>query len=262
MKKSKHFIITRFNISQSFQCKARQPEKNLLEKNLEREYLRKRFEIFRRYTLPSIEQQTNQNFDWIVLFHKQTPTEFLKQIEEIKEQYDKFNPIFLQGNEMSEVNRYILENSNECDFYLTSRIDNDDAYALDYIEKIQQYTQTIHNIEPVILSFSQGFQYDISNNMLVPYYYLENHFTSMISTKNSRYKNIYELNHAKILQQQNIPVINLEKEPMWLEIIHETNYINHLKSQKEIRDMEKILRKFGIAIEKAIEENTQEGEER
>lgn len=258
MKKFKHYIITRFNISQSFQCKARQPESNLLEKNLESEYLRKRFEIFRRYTLPSIKQQTNQNFDWIVLFHKQTPIEFLEQIEEMKEQYGRFIPIFLQGNEMFNVNEYIAENSNDCDFYLTSRIDNDDAYALDYIEKVQQYTQTTHHIEPVILSFAQGFQYEIANNKLVPYYYLENHFTSMISTKNSIYKNIYELNHAKILQQQSIPVVNIEQEPMWLEIIHETNYINHLKSQQETKQRERILKKFGITIERSTEEDTQE----
>jgi len=262
MKKIKHFIITRFNISQSFQCKARQPEKRLLEKNLESEYLRKRFEIFRKYTLNSIKQQTNQNFDWIVLFHAQTPVEFLEQIKEIKQQYDRFIPMFLQGNEMFEVNRYIEENSNDCDFYITSRIDNDDAYAIDYIERIQQYALNTNNIEPAILSFSRGLQYDIQSNMLVPYYYLENHFTSMISDKDSRYKNIYELNHAKVLQQQDIPVINLEQHLMWLEIIHETNYINHLKSQEQIQEIERSLKKFGINIEKTIEKNTQEGEER
>ena len=69
----KHFLITRFNLSLQFGCEFRDPDENPTLKILDEDYLEKRFEIFEKYTLKSISEQTVQDFTWIILFHKRTP---------------------------------------------------------------------------------------------------------------------------------------------------------------------------------------------
>ena len=58
-----HFIITRFNIkNQGWEY-----DKNCKEVNND-EWLRHRIEIFEKYCLPSILNQTEKNFLWLVYF--------------------------------------------------------------------------------------------------------------------------------------------------------------------------------------------------
>ena len=78
----KHFVITRFNIRASYECKLKNPDNNPMRRILDEDYLEERFSIFEKYTLPSMKQQTNQNFTWIILFHKNTPNSFKKKIED------------------------------------------------------------------------------------------------------------------------------------------------------------------------------------
>ena len=61
-KSYKHFIITRFNIRANYGCKLKNPENNPMNRILEEDYLKERFSIFEKYTLPSIKRQTNPNF--------------------------------------------------------------------------------------------------------------------------------------------------------------------------------------------------------
>ena len=81
---------------------------------------------------------------------------------------------------------------------------------------------------------------------------MENHFTSMISTKGSQYQFVYQINHARVLEHAEEIELKCIKEelPMWLEIVHDTNYINRIKSEKEDcipeEDSKKILMDFGI----------------
>lgn len=248
-----HYIITRFNIKQSFGCQPRNPEKNLLYKNLENTYLTNRFEIFEKFTFPSIYQQTNQNFTWLLLFHKQTPEEFKKRMMKWKEAMPQIQLLFFEDNEKFAIEDYRKAVGEDTDMaYITSRIDNDDAYHLTYIEKIQDYIQTMDQVKPCILSFEKGMQYAVDTQKLYAYSYLENHFTSMISTKGSQYQFVYQINHARVLEHAEEIELKCIKEelPMWLEIVHDTNYINRIKSEKEDwipeEDSKKILMDFGI----------------
>ena len=50
----------------------------MLQKQWDEEYLQHRVEMFERFTIPSIESQSNQNFDWWVLIHPDTSPELKK----------------------------------------------------------------------------------------------------------------------------------------------------------------------------------------
>lgn len=247
-----HYVITRFNIKQSFGCKPRKPEENFMQKNLDEKYLSNRFTIFENYTLPSLQNQTNKNFKWLLLFHKNTPEKFKQMLYKWEQIMPQIQPVFLEEDEKWNITTYRKKNNQEQeDFYITSRIDNDDAYHKEYIEKIQNYVQA-NPVSPCILTFPKGMQYSVETKKLYQYPYEANHFTTMLSKEDSLYTQIYQLNHSKIFEHQeeiNIHVLKEEK-PMWLEIVHETNFINHIKPQLEEVFIEKqqkyMLDNFGV----------------
>ena len=65
-----HFIITRFNLPIYSKTKSGNIS------STETKYLDNRFKLFMNYCLPSIKQQTCQNFKWLVLFDINTPDEY------------------------------------------------------------------------------------------------------------------------------------------------------------------------------------------
>ena len=66
-------VITRFNLASRYRYRklySDVPEGYYLF--LDEEYLEKRFAIFEKYTFPSFAAQTDMDFRWIVMFHKDT----------------------------------------------------------------------------------------------------------------------------------------------------------------------------------------------
>ena len=82
--KYKHYLITRFNLRVQYGCKLKDPDNNPMLRIFDDDYLEERFDIFEKYTLPSVKNQINQNFTWVVLFHKNTPNTFLNRINELE----------------------------------------------------------------------------------------------------------------------------------------------------------------------------------
>ena len=71
-----HFIITRFNL------RIWQQDKNNIPTHTS-EWLEHRFELFEKYCLPSVENQTNKNFIWLCMFDKETPAPYKERIRNI-----------------------------------------------------------------------------------------------------------------------------------------------------------------------------------
>ena len=70
-----HFLITRFNISTPFTGNT---------PILTDAWLTKRFELFEQFCFPSVAGQTNNNFQWIILFHPETPSHFMKRFHRLR----------------------------------------------------------------------------------------------------------------------------------------------------------------------------------
>lgn len=230
--KYKHFIITRFNIRANYGCKLRNPENNPMNRILEKDYLKERFSIFEQYTLPSIKQQTNQNFSWIILFHKKTPDEFKQKILELKKEFE-FVDLYLDDEEKFSFKQYVEKNRIHIKYFITSRIDNDDMFTEDYIEQIQQYANT--NLHECVLSFEKGKKYDLKTKREYEHERKDNHFLSMIGKKEEC---ILQYNHAKIFESGKEIIMLKSIKPMWTEIIHDSNVINRI-NEEDIQKQEK-----------------------
>ena len=221
----KHFVITRFNVKANYECKLKNPENNPMERILDEDYLEKRFSIFKRYTLQSMKKQTNQNFTWLVLFHKMTPNKFKKRIQELKEEFN-FIDLYFNDEEKFSFLEYCNMQGEDTEYFVTTRIDNDDMLAEDYINKIQEYANK--NLHTCIVSFEKGMKYDLNSRKNYKYERKDNHFLSMIGSKEEC---ILQYNHAKIFSSgKEIVILNTDK-PMWVEIIHDSNVINRIKEK-------------------------------
>lgn len=224
----KHFVITRFNIRANYGCKIKNPENNPMNRILDEDYLEERFNIFKKFTLQSMKQQENQNFTWLILFHKRTPYKFLEMIQSLKKEFD-FVDLYFDDDEKFDFSEYCDYEKENMEYFITTRIDNDDMFTNDYISKIQEYAD--ENLHTCILSFEKGIKYDLNSRKKYEHERKDNHFLSMIGQKGDC---ILQYNHAKIFDSgREIVMLNTDK-PMWVEIVHDTNVINSIKE----KDME------------------------
>lgn len=110
----RHFILTRFNLLLWQQDKEGQKVRTI-------KWLEHRFLLFEKYCLPSIKNQTCQDFEWIVLFDSTTPERFKERIISYQKDCPQFLPVYVEpenGRYFAEIFRKqivkrINENDNE-----------------------------------------------------------------------------------------------------------------------------------------------------
>ena len=222
-----HFILTRFNLRLWEKDKNNAPVQTA-------EWLEKRFNLFETYCFPSILSQTCKDFKWICLFDIDTPDKYKNKIQGYCKLMKGFIPCFLGKEETLRFFEYFKEqikqyaDSND-ENLITTYLDNDDCLRIDYIEYIQNLsTHSSHN---TIFSFKYGLQYFTTYNLAVRIPYPNNHFLSYYEKYNSNIKTVWGFSHFYIFQYKNINFncINNERNPMWIEVVHENNVDNDVK---------------------------------
>lgn len=153
----KHFVLTRFNeyfpdVVTSYWKSSNNP--NLGIDNL---WLKRRLKIFFNATFPTLKNQSNKNFTWIIKCHYQTPNWARNELKNIEKEikviidYEKFqldkykekamkNSLFecrFPSNRL--ICKFAFENhlKDEKEI-ITSRVDSDDAVAFNFIQKVQE----------------------------------------------------------------------------------------------------------------------------
>ena len=184
MKNIVHLLLTRFNLAIHFGCEKRPDSKCPDFPWLDEEYLSKRFEIFEKWTYPSIKNQTDNNFKWIVLFHRETPKRFKQRIKCYEENMDNFEAWFLNDDESHDYDKIIYEyikKTYPLEQVITTRIDNDDLVHKTFIESIKKDFTYKNTME--VLTYQNGLQYDAKGGILLKYDYINNHFLSLYASE-------------------------------------------------------------------------------
>ncbi len=240
-----HYLITRFNVRMDTMLTNQLDQIDITS---DEEYLEERFRLFFCYTVPSVIAQTDRNFKWIILLSSNTPEIFKERISKLViSQNDLIVPLYITDNEnyLNVLNKYICINT-ETDIYITSRVDNDDALNVCYIEKVHEFVAS-HPLSEYALVFDNGYQLNEKNDFAVLYYFPTNHFSSLVSVHDKeRIKTVIEFNHMEIGRNFNVINVN-NSNPMWLEVIHQTNVTNrmHIKLNSYVLD-KNALRCFGL----------------
>ncbi len=213
-----HFLITRFNL--------RNPEWDVTKNNeslLTDDWMEDRMKLFENFCLPSIQNQTNLNFTWLLYLDITTKDFFKNRIAELIKGRSNIQVFYIDGMPLfyKSIQNYISANSNSKPFLITSRIDNDDCVRKDFINEIQKKFNS-QNYQAI--DIIKGYSLQIEPTyMLGKKEHLYNPFISLIE-KNINPKTVWLNNHTQWKKEKNITQIKDKR--LWMSIIHEKNKVN------------------------------------
>lgn len=237
-KKVVHFVFTRFNLD--YRNRIAKWSKDNTVYLTQRggsfgtpdEWLRHRVELFRKYCYPSVVGQSNRNFIWLLTCDPETPTEFTDILSKFRSEDVIFRGLFGEERCAEDIIRSIADG---VDILITSRVDNDDALHVNYVEQLQTRLLKeflIVDANPWLINMRKGYVLDTLKNKL---YAREMHncpFHSMFQW----YKEGVPL--YRLMDHSTLHLKHTTKQDDtlgWLQVIHDRNTCNHVQSgDKEI----------------------------
>lgn len=253
-----HYIITRFNLP-VFAMKVNKAVKSSACSD---EYLSDRFPIFENYCLPSIKNQTCQNFKWLVLFDINTPDKYKEWADRLHKEYENFIPCYLDVNEYEELPKDYLElyhanaeqlfktdkghvELNEMilhhvitpafirsqirklssiipDYYITTRIDNDDAFHKDMVKTVQERFKA--HAQKVIYDFPYLYKYVLNDGIVYKFTLKNGHFSTLVEPASATPQFVTYWNHLFV--EQFVHTEHIYTKPMGVELVHGMNVCN------------------------------------
>lgn len=212
-----HFILTRFNV--------RMPGWAVTPDDA---WLRQRFDLFERYCLPSVKAQSNQDFKWLVFFDATTPECHRARVRQYV-RYENFVPVFVSEFTSVQTTRAIQQQLPDVPQYLiTSRLDNDDALAPNYVRLLQsQFCEQTSQF----INFAYGYVWDGSRLYLrrLPC----NAFIAMIE-RYEGFRTVWCTEHQRARQVGE--VLEVKAPPSWLVVIHGNNVGNRAFGARRPRE--------------------------
>lgn len=239
-----HFILTRFNLLLWNKDKEGRPVRS-------RKWLDNRFFLFEKYCLPSIKNQTCQDFEWIVLFDGTTPEEYKKKVENFQKECPQLVSVYVEpqnGRYFAEIFREEVVKRMISKRIITTYLDNDDALNIRFVEILQKRVESLNN--GTFITFTDGYQFYTGYQYVMQIHYPRNHFMSVVEEGNSvTLKTIYGYgSHYYIDRIKGVRIEKVPNLPMWCEVIHERNMGNdaYFLNVKMIKDNGLLRRDFAI----------------
>ena len=230
--KIQHFVLTRFNLRlKSFDkfCEWRGGDPG---------YLEKRFELFERYCLPSMKAQT-VDFKWLVFFSEMTPEPFKARARAYAGECNSYEAVFVgdsipcdtDGAATCMMNEIVKRLATDTDYYVVSRIDNDDAfnmYALGWIRDTALEKIVNDSCEKFYVVMPYGNAYIAEQSFTQDYKWDWNHFPTLVCRKGIL-DNPFWRSHDSI-RKTGVPVVRVPNRHAWLEVVNGTNAKNDLRT--------------------------------
>jgi hypothetical protein len=213
-----HLLITRFNL--------KNPEWKLTKNNdtlLDEQWMTERMELFTNYCLPSVINQTNKNFKWLLYFDELTNDYFKNEIRLLTENHQNIEVFYIDGmpsfNES--ILKYVKENASSEPYIITSRIDNDDCISKYFIDEVQK---NFNKQDFLAVDFYQGYTLQIAPQVILGKKdHIFNPFISLIE-KNENPKTVWHYAHN--MWKKESRTIHVKNKRIWMSVIHEKNKVN------------------------------------
>ena len=228
----RHVIITHFNIRWNVQN--RNGLYKLFVNPPDKQWLEHRFELFSKYTYPSVCAQTNQNFDWFVYFDSNnTDVGMLKK-------FPRITPLFVPWHRLFDPRRDVIETLRRRNLLsnnlITTNLDNDDSLHNKYIEFIQDWYFEHKTMEGMfLLEFPLGLNFKHPEKQILILEEKYGHFMTMVEIHNNQqnrrdlnfYQTIRCMDHRRLqIYSKAIWTPIKTDEPMWIQVCHDRNAKN------------------------------------
>lgn len=143
------------------------------------ERMEERFRLFEAITLPCVAKQTDPNFTFLIITGKWFPAEYLERLRELTAhipqcQIRQFPPRPHRMIMAKAINEWRGKLDQPC---LQFRLDDDDAMALSFVEKLKQTASDLSAITTrhgsVVIDYNQGYVFTAGTDgvKLWPYHY-------------------------------------------------------------------------------------------
>jgi len=221
--KFKHFLLTQWNVG-LYGRKQKLRDKQYI---VPTEWMESRWKLFTKYCVPSVANQKNKNFVWIVVVDPDTPVYWFDRIGDVV----PTDTIVVAGKNFRQAAIDTIETvlSDE-DRVVTSRCDNDDCIHQDFIGNIQDWFR-IRN-RTGVLTYPKGLVWNPKKDNLYHLRYVKNHFLTFIEKRGIKpVKTVLRARHTALTDRYK--TFNVETDAhMWLEIIHDDNLANYSRGDK------------------------------
>ncbi len=214
-----HFLLTRFNITSGFV-----PD----PLGLNAKWLEHRFALFENFCLPSVLAQRQLNFYWLILMDARTPTRWMDRLREGLKPFPLTRVLTAERYSgeiyVNEIKRIAAELSIAR--VVTTRLDNDDAIANDYMANILSCALKQAPDKHCVINFRNGCQ--LRKDGLFAVSFKVNAFLSMVSPV-CDLKTCLHAEHGRM--DEVAPVFEPDRFGQsfsWLQVIHDTNYANEV----------------------------------
>ena len=211
-----HYIITRFNLRPSTANAAA----------LEPAWLQARAALFETFCLPTVRAQTSTDFTWLLLFDQATPAQFRERIQEWA-RWPLIRPLFLEAGS-EDVGRLAVKTAMQRvpDLLLTTRLDNDDGLACDYVETIRRLDSVN---SPTVFEFPYGYVWQSGrayrdrqdNNPFVTL------AEPLARNPLAHFSTVYCGDHHESYKLGRM--IRVSDKPGWLQVVHGGNLANRAR---------------------------------
>lgn len=187
------------------------------------EWLRYRWAFFCDALVSSLSNQTVHDFQWLVFFDTDTPSWLREQIDAVSPGLfePRFVPSWAGG-----VAREAVAAVTSAPYLITTRIDSDDAVAVDFIADIQA---CFEHQQALFVNFLCGIQIDRTGAV---YRYNEpsNPFISYIEERvEGQLPGTVFLTLSHAGTRHLAETLNIVGPPRWVQIIHGTNVANGVR---------------------------------
>lgn len=240
-----HFLLTRFNILLWRQDKEGKKVRTI-------KWLEHRFSLFEKYCLPSIKNQTCQNFEWIVLFDSMTPEKFKARIEDYQKVCPQLTPVFVEpenGKRFAEIFRREIVKRIRAKRVLSTYLDNDDALNIGFIEDL--LCRSLSVCYGTFFYYDEGYQFYTEDKYMMQIHYPRNHFVSVVEKGDAAtVKSVFGYGrHYYIDSINGAKIEHIKTKPMWCEVVHEKNVLNDanfILHTKMVVDENRLRQEFAI----------------
>ena len=247
-KQFKHFLITQFNLRQFRSADTK------LEDWIN--WTRNRIVLFKKYCLPSIVNQSNKDFTWLIYFDETTPEEFQYLFDELST-HKFIKPCFANSDKEFRTKHIndIKKNTRENEWLLISRVDNDDCLHKDAIDRIQK--EFIAK-DKFLISLASGYTFNTENKHLSHYFYPMSPFISIVEKNNGNILGVFGKEHShwkelRLFMYKEILSLNKDSKfildkPYWMQMIHGGNVANSARRGLPVL-REKDLKEFALEMQ-------------
>ena len=211
-----HLLLTRFNLpSEGAESLIRAQDG----------WLQDRVELFEKHTVPSVRAQTTSDFTWVVYFDTESPAWLIERLRPLADEH-MFVPLYREVVVWTDV----LDDARRItaaagDVLLTTNLDNDDAIAVDFVERLQSAArpgvrEALFLAHGLIRSGDRLFLRTDRHNA----------FCSVAEPWDGA---MTAWRDWHILLGRHMPVRAIEGAPGWLQIIHDRNVSNRIRGRLE-----------------------------